>query len=110
MTELNSEYAADFAADLVKANFVGHTVETRVNLYSPLFYLMKSREGYGTSNIAKYWRIRSGIEQKTNSLTTEINLALALKSCDKVDNVDFETVWAQDHTEAERSGNSCTKG
>ena len=120
LTELNSEYAADFAADLVKANFVGHTVETRVNLYSPLFYLMKSREGYGTSNIAKYWRIRSGIEQKTNSLTTEINLALALKSCDKVDNVDFETVWAQDHTEAERSGNStenyiawvntCTKG
>ena len=106
LTELNSEYAADFAADLVKANFVGHTVETRVNLYSPLFYLMKSREGYGTSNIAKYWRIRSGIEQKTNSLTTEINLALALKSCDKVDNVDFETVWAQDHTEAERSGNS----
>ena len=120
LTELNSEYAADFAADLVKTNFVGHTVETRVNLYSPLFYLMKSREGYGTSNIAKYWRIRSGIEQKTNSLTTEINLALALKSCDKVDNVDFETVWAQDHTEAERSGNStenyiawvntCTKG
>ena len=106
LTEMNSEYAADFAADLAKANFVGHTVETRVNLYSPLFYLMKSREGYGTSNIAKYWRIRSGIEQKTNSLTTEINLALALKSCDKVDNVDFETVWAQDHTEAERSGNS----
>ena len=106
LTEMNSEYAADFATDLVKANFVGHTVETRVNLYSPLFYLMKSREGYGTSNIAKYWRIRSGIEQKTNSLTTEINLALALKSCDKVDNVDFETVWAQDHTEAERSGNS----
>ena len=120
LTEMNSEYAADFAADLAKANFVGHTVETRVNLYSPLFYLMKSREGYGTSNIAKYWRIRSGIEQKTNSLTTEINLTLALKSCDKVDNVDFETVWAQDHTEAERSGNStenyiswvntCTKG
>ena len=106
LTEMNSEYAADFATDLVKANFVGHTVETRVNLYSPLFYLMKSREGYGTSNIAKYWRIRSGIEQKTNSLTTEINLALALKSCDTVDNVDFETVWAQDHTEAERSGNS----
>lgn len=120
LTEMNSEYAADFAADLAKANFVGHTVETRVNLYSPLFYLMKSREGYGTSNIAKYWRIRSGIEQKTNSLTTEIILALALKSCDKVGNVDFETVWAQDHTEAERSGNStenyiawvntCTKG
>ncbi|WP_316637092.1 hypothetical protein [uncultured Ruminococcus sp.] len=79
LTEMNSEYAADFAADLAKANFVGHTVETRVNLYSPLFYLMKSREGYGTSNIAKYWRIRSGIEQKTNSLTTEINLRMGAR-------------------------------
>ena len=106
LTEMNSEYAADFAADLAKSDSFGNTVETRVNLYSPLYYLMKSREGCGTSNVAKYWRIRTGIEQKTNSLTTEINLALALKSCDKVDNVDFETVWAQEHTEAERSGDS----
>ena len=106
LTEINSEYATNFAADLAKADSVGNTVETRVNMYSPLYYLMENREGYGTSNVARYWRIRSGIEQKTNSLTTEINLALALKSCDKVDNVDFETVWAQNHTEAERSGNS----
>ncbi len=106
LTELNSEYAADFASDLAKADSFGNTVETRVNMYSPLYYLMKNRKGYGTSNIAKHWRIRSGIEQKTNSLTTEINLALALKSCDKVSIVDFETVWAQNHTEAERSGNS----
>ena len=106
LTEMNSEYAADFAADLAKSDSFGNTVETRVNLYSPLYYLMKSREGCGTSNVAKYWRIRSGIEQKTNSLTTEINLALALKSCDRVHAIDFETVWAQNHTEAERSGNS----
>ena len=106
LTEMNSEYAADFAADLAKSDSFGNTVETRVNLYSPLYYLMKSREGCGTSNVAKYWRIRSGIEQKTNSLTTEINLALALKSCDRVRAIDFETVWAQNHTEAERSGNS----
>ena len=106
LTEMNSEYAADFAADLAKSDSFGNTVETRVNMYSPLYYLMKSREGCGTSNVAKYWRIRSGIEQKTNSLTTEINLALALKSCDRVRAIDFETVWAQNHTEAERSGNS----
>lgn len=106
LTEMNSEYAADFAADLAKSDSFGNTVETRVNLYSPLYYLMKNREGCGTSNVAKYWRIRSGIEQKTNSLTTEINLALALKSCDRVRAIDFETVWAQNHTEAERSGNS----
>jgi hypothetical protein len=37
-------------------------------------------------------------------LTTEINLALALENyC--VD-VDFETVWANGHTQAERTGNS----
>ncbi len=108
LTELNSEYAADFAADLAKTDSVGNTVEARVNMYSPLYYLMKSREGYGTSNVAKYWRIRSGIEQKTNSLTTEINLALALRHCDGVESVDFETVWGQGHEPVERTGDSAS--
>ena len=75
-------------------------------MYTPLYYLMESEDGYGSAKVAPYWRIRSGIKQKTNALTTEINLALALDQYDGVDSVDFETVWEQDHTEAERSGNS----
>ena len=39
-------------------------------------------------------------------MTTEINLALALEHYDGVKSVDFETVWALDHTEAERTGES----
>ena len=65
---------------------------------------MPTREGYGTATVAKYWRIRSGIKQTQTSVTTEINLALALEHCDGVESVDFETVWEQEHGMAERSG------
>jgi poly(3-hydroxybutyrate) depolymerase len=77
-----------------------------MDMYTPLHYLMKTRDGCGKSTVAKYWRIRSGIEQANTALTTEVNLALALAQCDGVKNVDFETVWEQDHTEAERTGDS----
>ena len=120
LTELDNEYAADYNADLEKTDEFGYTVNQRVDMYAPLYYLMKSREGYGKSVVAKHWRIRSGIEQRTNSLTTEVNLALALGNCDSVESIDFETVWAKGHDQAERTGdptenfiawvNSCMKG
>jgi hypothetical protein len=40
------------------------------------------------------------------ALSTEMNLALALENYEGVDSVDFETVWGQGHTQAERTGNS----
>ncbi len=106
LTDLNSEYADDYNSDLAKKDSLGYTVEQRVNMYTPLYYLMESREGYGKSTVAKYWRIRTGIEQKNTSLTTEVNLALALEHCGGVKSVDFETVWAKGHEEAERTGDS----
>ena len=109
LTELNSPYAADYKADLAKKDALGYTVEQRINMYSPLYFLMESREGYRTANVAKYWRIRSGIEQDTNSLTTEVNLDLALNAYDGVESVDFETIWARNHDLAERdNGDSVT--
>ena len=75
-------------------------------MYTPLYYLLKSEEGYGTSTVAKYWRIRTGINQSDTALTTEVNLALALENYNGVKDVDFETVWGQGHTEAERTGDS----
>ena len=104
LTELGSQYAAGYKADLAKTDAIGYTVDQRVNMYSPLYFLMKSREGYRTANVAKYWRIRSGIEQDTNSLTTEIDLDLALNAYDGVESVDFETVWERNHELAERDG------
>ena len=40
------------------------------------------------------------------ALSTEMNLALALENYNDVESVDFETVWGQGHTTAERTGNS----
>ena len=106
LTELGSSYASDYTADLSKTDSVGYTAQQRVNMYTPLYYLLESQEGYGTSTVAKYWRIRTGINQGDTSLTTEVNLALALEYYDGVESVDFETVWGQGHTEAERTGDS----
>jgi hypothetical protein len=55
---------------------------------------------------APHWRIRTGIEQGDTASATEINLALALQQAAGVESVDFETVWGQGHTTAERTGDS----
>ena len=106
LTQQNSEYAQEYIDDFKKTDSFGYSVKQRVDMYTPLYYLMESEDGYGSANVAPYWRIRTGIEQNTNASTTEINLALALDNYDGVQSVDFETVWAQGHEPAERTGNS----
>ncbi len=106
LTKLNNDAAADFAEDFKKTDAQGSTLEQRVNMYTPLYYLMEKREGFGTSDVAEYWRIRTGIKQFNTSVTTEANLALALEHHSDVKNVDFETVWEKGHEEAERTGDS----
>ena len=63
-------------------------------------------EGYQTSEPATYWRVRTGINQGDTALCTEIDLALAAEAYAEGTQVDFETVWGQGHTEAERTGSS----
>ena len=58
--------------------------------------------------MAQYWRIRTEIAQSDTALSTEVNLALALENYDGVEDVDFETVWGEGHTQAERTGDSTT--
>ncbi len=106
LSELGSGYASDFEQDLVKTDAVGYTPAQRLNMYTPLYYLLESEEGYGSSTPAKHWRIRAGIAQSDTSLTTEVNLALALQNYDGVESVDFATVWGQRHVKAERAGDS----
>lgn len=108
LNELESSYASDFEEDLQKNDAVGYTAAQRLNMYTPLYYLLESQEGYKTSTPAKHWRIRSGIAQSDTSLTTEVNLALALQNYDEVESVDFATVWGQQHVKAERTGDSTT--
>lgn len=102
----NTEYGTEFAEDLARTDALGNSVEYRVNMYNPLYFLSEYYEGYGTSNVATYWRIRTGINQSDTALTTEVNLALALENCGA--DVDFETEWGQAHVEAERNGDSTT--
>ena len=106
LNELGNNYAADYAEDLAKQDSAGNTVDYRVKMYTPLYYLLESSEGYQESTVAKYWRIRTGIAQGDCALSTEMNLALALENDERVESVDFETIWGAGHTQAERSGNS----
>lgn len=106
LNTLGSSYADDYTSDLAKTDSVGNTVDVRLKMYTPLYYLLESSEGFGTSAVAKYWRIRTGIAQSDCALSTEMNLALALENYDSVDSVDFETIWGAGHTQAERTGNS----
>ena len=106
LNELGNSYASDYASDLAKQDSLGNTVDYRVNMYTPLYYLLESSEGYQTSSVARYWRIRTGIAQSDCALSTEMNLALALENYNGVSSVDFETIWGAGHTQAERTGNS----
>ncbi len=106
LENLESDYADNYLADLKKTDSAGYTAEQRLKMYTPLYYLLEGSEGYGTSTVAKYWRIRTGIAQSDTALTTEVNLALALENYDSVESVDFATVWGQQHVEAERTGSS----
>ncbi|ARO09541.1 subtype A tannase [Lactiplantibacillus plantarum] len=103
-----ASYAKAYRSDLKKTDAQGSSIQKRMNLYNPLYYLTSYYDGYNTSKVAKYWRIRTGINQSDTALTVETNLALTLKQNSQVKSVDFATVWGQGHTEAERKGNNET--
>lgn len=106
LNKMNSSYASGYVGDISKLDSAGNSVDIRVDMYTPLYYLLNSEEGYGTATPAKYWRIRSGLFQSDCALSTEVDLALALARNDEVEDVDFATIWGQGHTEAESSGTS----
>ncbi|MBQ7615226.1 MAG: tannase [Butyrivibrio sp.] len=106
LSDLGSSYAADYEEDLSQEDELGHTVDYRLNMYSPLYYLLSSSEGYGTSSVAKYFRINTGLWQSDTAVNTEANLVLALQNYGS--EVDYSFVWGQEHTMAERDGDSTT--
>ena len=75
-------------------------------MYSPMYYLLESQEGFGTANVARYFRINTGISQSDTAVNTEANLALALSNYGS--EVEYSFVWGQEHTMAEESGASTT--
>ena len=106
LKDINTKTALKYNYDLIRKDSAGNKVDTRLNMYTPLYYLLETSKGYESAKIAKHWRIRTGIFQTDCALCTELNLALALHNYKDVENVDFETVWGQYHTKAERTGES----
>ena len=94
----DASYVTDYANIASVTDELSTSTEVRGNMYDPIYFAAKTCAGSGTSTIAPYWRIRTGIFQGDTSLTTETNLALALQSCSSVKDVDFATVWGQYHT------------
>lgn len=107
-SDWDSAYPQDYADDRQILDDLGNDSDYRQDAYNPLYYLCSAFEGCGTSTPASHWRIHSGIEQGDTSLTTELNLALALEASDAVDSVSFQTVWGLGHTTAELTGDSTT--
>ena len=54
LNELGSNYTSAYEEDLEKTDSAGNTASTRLDMYTPLYYLLKSEEGYNTSAVAKY--------------------------------------------------------
>lgn len=102
----NLSIIQEYQIDLNALDKFGNGIAYRQNMYTPMYYLSDLYEGYRTSTPAPYWRIRSGINQGDTALTVETNLALVLSEYDGVKGVDFETIWGQGHTTAERTGTS----
>jgi len=108
LSNWDASYAASYSNGLSSEDALGNSSSYRQNMYNPMYYLSDYYEGYGTSKPAQNWRIHTGIEQGDTALTVETNLALALEQCQDVKSVEFETVWNQGHTTAERTGDSTT--
>ena len=108
LSNWDNSYVTSYSEDLESKDSVGKDIEYRANMYNPMYYLNSYYDGNGTSNVAKYWRINTGITQGDTANVTEMNLALALQNNSNVKSVDFTTVWGQGHTTAERTGSSTT--
>ena len=107
-SDYSTGYAEEYSADLAKTDSQNNTVETRVNMYNPMYYLCDYYDGAGSSDVANYWRINTGIEQGDTSQCVDVNLYLGVLNKVGKDNVEFSTVWGQGHTQAERTGDSTT--
>lgn len=105
-SDWDSSLVKAYQDDIKSVDKLNNSSEYRQNMYNPMYFLLNYYKGYKTSTVAPHWRIHTGINQGDTASTVETNLALALKNYAGVKDVDFETVWGQGHTTAERTGSS----
>lgn len=107
-SDFDPQYVTDYQEYKDSVDDWGSDSLTRQNMYNPMYFLSDYYDGCGTSRVASHWRIHTGITQGDTALTVEMNLALALQQNDSVNDVEFQTVWGQGHTMAERTGSGET--
>lgn len=107
-SDFDAQYVTDYQEYKTSVDDWGSDSLTRQNMYNPMYFLSDYYEGCGSSHVASHWRIHTGITQGDTALTVEMNLALALRQNESVDDVEFQTVWGQGHTMAERTGSGET--
>ena len=100
----DDNYPTEYTSDLTLSDSLSSTIEERVNMYNPMYYLNSYYKGYKTSDIAEYFRINTGIAQVDTGNVVEMDLYLALINNNK--SAEFTTVWDKEHVEAERTGTS----
>lgn len=97
----DSEIASEWETSLKAKDSLEQTIETRRNMYDPLYFVNGAFAGFGAATPAKYWRLNLGMAQDTTPLTATVNLALSLKSYDGVGEVSLIPVWAAPRSLAE---------
>lgn len=107
-SDFDPQYVTDYQEYKTSVDDWGSDSLTRQNMYNPMYFLSDYYEGCGSSHVASHWRIHTGITQGDTALTVEMNLALALQQSSSVEDVEFQTVWGQGHTMAERTGSGET--
>ena len=107
-SDFDPQYVTDYQEYKTSVDDWGSDSLTRQNMYNPMYFLSDYYDGCGSSHVASHWRIHTGITQGDTALTVEMNLALALQQNSSVDDVEFQTVWGQGHTMAERTGSGET--
>ena len=105
-SDYNKEYPTEYKSDLDFIDSLNIDIQTRVNMYNPMYYLIDYYGGYQKSDVADYFRINVGIKQSDTSNAVEMNLYLALKNYGK--DAQLTSVWDKEHVEAERKGDSKT--
>lgn len=107
-SDFDPQYVTDYQEYKDSVDDWGSDSLTRQNMYNPMYFLSDYYDGCSTSRVASHWRIHAGITQGDTALTVEMNLALVLQQNDSVNDVEFQTVWGQGHTMAERTGSGET--
>lgn len=93
-----------YSADTGTKDSLGNSVGTRQSMYNAMYYLSPYYEGSGTSDTAKYWRINTSALRADTPVSPEVNLYLALKDADGVEDVQFTQIWGEDEGMVEESG------